>query len=183
MRLTMSLCMERLYSNIDISKPNLIMSIITRSIKNADREARYLNLGELKAIDDFYQNGEDRLRLAQILMANIDEIDNKASQRFWSRYPNTPSNTGNTTFRASCLRDRRWYLRLITYAIVLGDTEPIETSGIRGVKEMYESLEIPLKNWAECMKCLKQVTTEMLSLEDAKAIAPYFDYVIQGFGQ
>ncbi|HHP7232793.1 MAG TPA: allophycocyanin, partial [Xenococcaceae cyanobacterium] len=45
------------------------MSIITRSIANADREARYLSLGELKAIGDFYQGGQERLRLAQILMA------------------------------------------------------------------------------------------------------------------
>ncbi|MEM8718272.1 MAG: allophycocyanin subunit alpha-B [Cyanobacteria bacterium P01_G01_bin.39] len=157
------------------------MSIITRSIKSADRQARYLNLGELKAIEDFYQGGQDRLRLAQILVANEAEIVNKGSQRFWQRYPNTPSNTGNPTFRASCMRDQGWYLRLISYAIILGDIEPIETSGIEGVKEMYESLEIPLKNLAECMRCLKEVTTEMLSLEDAAAIAPYFDYIIQGF--
>lgn len=157
------------------------MSIITRSIKSADREARYLSLGELKAIADFYQGGQARLRLAQILVANESEIINKGSQKFWLRYPNTPSNTGNHTFRASCMRDQSWYLRLITYAIALGDTEPIEKSGIKGVKEMYESLEIPLKNLAECTRCLKEVTTEMLSLEDAAAIAPYFDYLIQGF--
>lgn len=157
------------------------MSIITRSIQSADRQARYLNQGELRAIADFYQGGEDRLRLAQILVANEAEIINKGSLRFWQRYPNTPSNTGNTTFRASCMRDQSWYLRLITYGIASGDTEPIDTSGIKGVKEMYESLEIPLKNWAECMRCLKEVTTEMLSLEDAAAIAPYFDYIIQGF--
>ena len=48
---------------------------------------------------------------------------------------------------------------------------------------MYESLEIPLKNLAECMRCLKEVTVEMLSLEDAAAIAPYFDHIIQGFGR
>lgn len=158
------------------------MSIITRSIKSADRQARYLNLGELQAIANFYQGGGDRLRLAQILVANEAEIVNRGSQRFWQRYPNTPSNTGNPTFRASCLRDQAWYLRLISYAIILEDTQPIETSGIKGVKEMYESLQIPLKNLAECMRCLKEVTTEMLNLEDAAAIAPYFDYIIQGFG-
>ncbi|HHP7231711.1 MAG TPA: allophycocyanin, partial [Xenococcaceae cyanobacterium] len=152
-----------------------------RSIANADREARYLSLGELKAIGDFYQGGQERLRLAQILMANEAAIINKGSQRFWSRYPHTPSNTGNPTLRASCLRDQSWYLRLITYAIVLNDIEPIAAIGIEGVKEMYESLEIPLKNWTECLRCLKEVTTEMLSLEDAARVAPYFDYVIQGF--
>ena len=45
---------------------------------------------------------------------------------------------------------------------------------------MYNSLEIPLRNVAECMRCLKEVTLDLLSLEDAAEVAPYFDYLIQG---
>ncbi|AFY77239.1 MAG: allophycocyanin [Hydrococcus sp. C42_A2020_068] len=156
------------------------MSIITRSIANADREARYLNLGELNAIRNFYEGGKNRLRIAQILTANEESIIARGSQKFWKRCPDTPSNTGNATFRASCMRDQGWYIRLITYAIVVGDIEPLEKTGIKGVREMYESLEIPLRNVVECMRCLKEVTLEMLSLEDAAEVAPYFDYLIQG---
>jgi allophycocyanin-B len=156
------------------------MSIITRSIKNADREARYLNLTELKTISEFYEKGKNRLRIASILTANEDTIVQKGSQRFWKRYPDTPSNSGNPTFRASCMRDQGWYIRLIASSLIVGDIEPLDKIGVRGVKEMYESLEIPLRNIVECMRSLKEVTLEMLSLEDAAEVAPYFDFLIQG---
>lgn len=156
------------------------MSIITKSIANADREARYLSAGELNAIRDFYEGGQQRLKLAIILVENTPQIVEKGSLKFWERCPNTPSNSGNKTYRASCMRDQGWYLRLITYSIVVGDVEPLSEIGIIGVQEMYDSLEIPLRNLVECIRCLKEVTLDLLSLEDAAEVAPYFDYLIQG---
>lgn len=156
------------------------MSIITQTIANADREARYLSRGELDAIGHFFEDGQHRLRIASILSANVQMIVEKGSQRFWQRCPITPSNSGNRTFRASCLRDQSWFIRLISYAVVVGDIDPLQASGIQGVKAMYLSLEIPLRNVAECMRCLKEVTLDLLSLEDAAEVAPYFDYLIQG---
>jgi len=44
------------------------MSIITKAIASADREARYLSPGELRTIRDFYNGGENRLRIATILI-------------------------------------------------------------------------------------------------------------------
>ncbi|UBF24297.1 allophycocyanin [Kovacikia minuta CCNUW1] len=156
------------------------MSIITRSIANADREARYLSVGELNAIRDFYETGRNRLRIANILATNEQKIVEKGSLRFWERCPVTPSNSGNPTYRASCMRDQTWYVRLIVSSLVVGDVDPIDKIGVRGAKEMYVSLGVPLRNLAECMRCLKEVSLEMLSLEDAAEVAPYFDYLIQG---
>ncbi|MEM8809315.1 MAG: allophycocyanin subunit alpha-B [Cyanobacteria bacterium P01_G01_bin.38] len=156
------------------------MSIITQAIANADREARYLSRGELDTISHFFQDGQQRLRVASILTNNVESIVEKGSQRFWQRCAVTPSNSGNPTFRASCLRDQGWFIRLISYAVVVGDIDPLQASGIRGAKEMYLSLEIPLRNLVECMRCLKEVTLDLLSLEDAAEVAPYFDYLIQG---
>jgi len=155
------------------------MSIITKSIAQADREARYLNAGELTAIEDFYQGGVSRLSLATILTENEQKIVQKASLRFWERCPDTPSNSGNRTYRASCLRDQSWYVRLVTYSLVVGDIEPLAEIGTIGVKEMYESLEIPLPNLVEAIRCLKEVSLELFSSKDANEVAPYFDYLIQ----
>jgi allophycocyanin alpha subunit len=41
------------------------MSIVTKSIVNADAEARYLSPGELGRIKGFVTSGESRLRIAQ----------------------------------------------------------------------------------------------------------------------
>jgi len=155
------------------------MSIITKTIAQADREARYLNAGELTAIRDFYEGGLSRLDLAAVLVENEKKIVEKASLKFWERCPDTPSNSGNRTYRASCLRDQSWYIRLITYSLVVGDIEPLAEIGTIGVKEMYESLEIPLPNLVEAVHCLKEVSLEFFSLQDVTEIAPYFDYLIQ----
>ncbi|MBF1988140.1 allophycocyanin subunit alpha-B [Fischerella thermalis] len=155
------------------------MSIIIKSILNADREARYLNAGELSAIQEFYESGVSRLNLAMTLTENEQKIVEKASLKFWERCPNTPSNSGNRMYRNSCLRDQSWYIRLITYAVVVGDVEPLAAIGTIGVKEMYESLEIPLPNLVEAIRCLKEVSLDLFTLENATEIAPYFDYLIQ----
>lgn len=156
------------------------MDIITRAISNADREARYLNFSELYAIGEFLSSGQNRLRIATILSASEQEIVQKASQRFWERCPDTPSNSGNSTYRAMCLRDQSWYIRLITYSIVVGDTEPLEKFGLHGVQEMYNSLGVPLRNVAESMNCLKDIALEMLPIEDVTEVSIYFNHLIQG---
>jgi allophycocyanin-B len=156
------------------------MSIITQSIANADREVRYLNPSELNAIDHFYRTGRERLRIATILSSHETQIVEQGSRRFWERCPITPSNCGNPVYQASCLRDQSWYVRLVTYAVVVGDIEPIEESGIRGAKQMYRSLGVPLDNLVNCMSCLKEAALDLLTIEDAIEVAPYFDYLIQG---
>jgi allophycocyanin-B len=156
------------------------MNVIVRSITNADREARYLNRGELNAIRDFYEGGGDRLRIAAILTSQERQIVEQGSLKFWERRPITPSNSCDSTFRASCLRDQAWYVRLVAYAVIIGDVEPIEDSGIQGAKIMYTSLGVPLENLVDCMQCLKTAALELLSLEDRVQVAPYFDYIIQG---
>jgi allophycocyanin-B len=155
------------------------MNVIVRSITNADREARYLSQGELSAIQDYYEQGRDRLRIAMILSTQEQQIVEQGSLKFWERCPITPSNSGNPTFRASCLRDQTWYVRLVTYAIVAGDIEPMEASGLQGAKTMYRSLGVPLDNLMICMQCLKVAALELLTLEDRMQVSPYFDYLIQ----
>jgi len=43
------------------------VSIVTKSIVNADAEARYLSPGELDRIKSFVLSGQRRLRIAQTL--------------------------------------------------------------------------------------------------------------------
>jgi allophycocyanin-B len=44
---------------------------------------------------------------------------------------------------------------------------------------MYNSLEIPLRNIVECMRCVKEEAVSLMSSEDAAEVAPYFDYIIR----
>jgi allophycocyanin-B len=155
------------------------MSIVTELILNADSEARYPAPKELRVFQDFAKTGEQRIRIAKILAENEQQIVQNGSARFWERCPNTPSNSGNERKTASCQRDQGWYIRLIAYSILAGSERPLEEIGTIGIKEMYNNLEIPLRNIVECMSCLKEVAVSMMSEEDAVEVGPYFDYIMR----
>lgn len=158
------------------------MSVVSQFILRADDELRYPTSGELKSIKDFLETGEQRMRIANTLAENEKKIVQQASKQLWQKRPDFIAPGGNAygeRQRALCLRDYGWYLRLITYGILSGDKEPIEKIGLIGVREMYNSLGVPVPGMVESIRCLKQASLSLLSAEDAQKASPYFDYIIQ----
>jgi allophycocyanin alpha subunit len=157
------------------------MSIVTKSIVNADAEARYLSPGELDRIKGFVSSGDQRLRIAQILTESRERIVKQAGDQLFQKRPDVVSPGGNAygeEMTATCLRDMDYYLRLVTYGVVAGDVTPIEEIGLVGVKEMYNSLGTPIPAVAESVRCMKSVASGLLSGEDAAEASAYFDYVV-----
>ncbi len=68
---------------------------------------------------------------------------------------------------------------MITYGVLSGDKDPIEDIGLIGVKDMYNSLGVPMPGMVEAVRCLKEASLALLDDEDAKEAAPYFDFIIQ----
>ncbi|MBF2007101.1 MAG: allophycocyanin [Chlorogloeopsis fritschii C42_A2020_084] len=155
------------------------MSVVTELILNADSESRYPAPKELRIFQDFVKTGDQRIRIAKILSDNEQLIVQRGSQRFWERCPNTPSNSGNERKTASCQRDQGWYVRLVAYSVLAGSEKPLEEIGTVGIKEMYNNLEIPLRNIVEAMRCIKEEAVSLMSEEDAVEVGPYFDYIIR----
>ena len=158
------------------------MSVVSQVILKADDELRYPSTGELKNIKDFLQTGEQRMRIAIALSENEKKIVQQASKQLWQKRPDFISPGGNAygeRQRALCLRDYGWYLRLVTYGILSGGKEPIEKIGLIGVREMYNSLGVPVPGMVESIRCLKKASLDLLTAEDAAETAPYFDYIIQ----
>ena len=159
------------------------MSIVTKSIVNADAEARYLSPGELDRIKAFVTSGEQRLRIAQVLTDSRERIVKEAGDQLFQKRPDVVSPGGNAygeEMTATCLRDMDYYLRLVTYGVVAGDVTPIEEIGLVGAKEMYKSLGTSLDAVAESVRIMKTVASGLLSGEDANEAGSYFDYVVGG---
>ncbi len=157
------------------------MSIVTKSIVNADAEARYLSPGELDRIKNFVTGGERRLRIAQAMTENRERIVKQAGDQLFQKRPDIVSPGGNAygeEMTATCLRDLDYYLRLVTYGIVSGDVTPIEEIGVVGVREMYNSLGTPIPGVAEGIRAMKNVVSSLMSGEDASEAGSYFDYLI-----
>ncbi len=157
------------------------MSIVTKSIVNADAEARYLSPGELDRIKAFVTGGESRLRIAQIMTESRERIVKEAGDRLFQKRPDVVSPGGNAygeEMTATCLRDMDYYLRLITYGVVSGDVTPIDEIGLVGVREMYKSLGTDIGAVAQSVREMKDIAGSLMSAEDAAEAASYFDYVI-----
>ncbi len=158
------------------------MSVVTQVILNADDELRYPSSGELRSIQDFLTTGSQRLRIAALLADNEKKIVQEASKTLWKKRPDFIAPGGNAygeKQRALCLRDYGWYLRLISYGVLAGDKDPIEKIGLIGVREMYNSLGVPVPGMVESIRSLKTASLALMSDEDSTAAAPYFDYIIQ----
>lgn len=158
------------------------MSVVSQVILKADDDLRYPSSGELKNIQSFLQTGEQRIRIVTTLAENEKKIVERASKQLWQQHPEYISAGGNANGqkqRAQCLRDYGWYLRLVTYGILAGDKDPIERIGLIGVRDMYNSLGVPVDGMADSIKALKEAALNLLTEADAAAAAPYFDYIIQ----
>nr|YP_009511588.1 allophycocyanin gamma subunit [Melanthalia intermedia]AXI97465.1 allophycocyanin gamma subunit [Melanthalia intermedia] len=159
------------------------MSLVSQIIINADSELRYLSVGELKSIQSYLETGEQRINVSCILRNKEQEIIQKASKAIFQIHPEYIAPGGNAEGagkRSLCIRDYGWYLRIITYGVLAGDKESIEKIGVIGVREMYNSLGVPVLGMIGAIKCLKESAVKMLNDEENKIVAPYFDFIIQG---
>lgn len=157
------------------------MSIIKKLIVNADAESRYLTPGEMDQIKGFMISGERRLQLIKVLNASRERIVKQAASQLFKQRPRLVSPGGNAygeQMTATCLRDMDYYLRLITYSVAAGETTPIEEIGLIGVRQMYNSLGTPIDAVAESVRAMKNMTTSLMSGEDASEVGAYFDYLI-----
>jgi allophycocyanin-B len=139
---------------------------------------RYPTPAEIRMIQNFCHTGERRIAIANTLVKNQRRIVDMASEKFWKLCPNTPSNTGNMRKTSSCQRDQGWYIRLVAYCVLAGNEQPLAEIGTIGMKEMYQSLGIPLANWVEALRCIKAEAQELLG-DEAVYVTPYFDHIIQ----
>lgn len=159
------------------------MSIITQIIINADNELRYPTIGELEVLSDYLKSGEERINIITSIKEKEQLIIQSASKAIFQIYPEYIAPGGNAEGarkRSLCLRDYSWYLRLITYGVLSGDKETIENIGIIGVREMYNSLGVPIIGMIDAIECLKKASLDILNDEDATIIAPYFDFITTG---
>lgn len=157
------------------------MSVVKKLIVDADAETRYPTAGELEQITILAKSSDRRLRLAQALTTNRESIIKQAGNQLFQKRPDIVSPGGNAygqALTATCLRDMDYYLRLITYAVVAGDATPIEEIGVIGVRQMYRSLGTPIEGVVESVRAMKNVTSTMMSSEDAREAGAYFDYLI-----
>nr|YP_010850341.1 Allophycocyanin gamma subunit [Lophurella caespitosa]WGH13202.1 Allophycocyanin gamma subunit [Lophurella caespitosa] len=158
------------------------MSIVTKIILDADNELRYPSIGEFEGLKDYFNHSEERINIVCILRDKQEDILKLASKAIFQIHPEYIAPGGNAEGarkRSLCLRDYGWYLRLVTYGVLSGEKESIEQLGTIGVKEMYNSLGVPILGMTDSIECLKNASLEFLSDAQANCVTPYFNFIIQ----
>nr|YP_009391148.1 allophycocyanin gamma subunit [Dipterocladia arabiensis]ARW59292.1 allophycocyanin gamma subunit [Dipterocladia arabiensis] len=158
------------------------MSLISKLIINADNELRYPSVGELQSIQNYFETAEQRIIISKILRDKEQEIIQKASKAIFKLHPEYIAPGGNAEGarkRSLCLRDYSWYLRVVTYGVLAGDKDSIEKIGLIGVREMYNSLGVPILGMIDAIECLKSAIIDILDEEKFIFVCPYFDFIIQ----
>jgi allophycocyanin-B len=161
------------------------VSVINQIIESADDQLRYLSVSELQAVKDYMTTGEKRLQIAQVLTENKKRIIDQAQKQLFTKRPEYVQPGGNAYGDKrynQCLRDYDWYLRLVTYGIIAGSKEPIESIGLVGVREMYNALNVPIPGMIDAIVFLKEAALSLLEPASAAEAAPYFDYIINAMG-
>lgn len=164
------------------------MSVITQMILQADNELRYLTAGELNNLRDYLNSAEKRFRIINTLRDREKEIINQSTKMLFQMHPeyiNVGGNAAGSKQRSLCIRDYGWYLRLITYGILAGDKTPIEKIGTFGVRDMYNSLNVPIIGMVDSIKCLKSVAISEFrnNKEYIEIVIPYFDYLAEAIAR
>nr|YP_010851529.1 Allophycocyanin gamma subunit [Echinothamnion hystrix]WGH14588.1 Allophycocyanin gamma subunit [Echinothamnion hystrix] len=158
------------------------MSVVTKIILDADNELRYPSIGEFEGLKNYFNHSEERIIIVRILRDKQEDIIKLASKAIFQIHPEYIAPGGNAEGakkRSLCLRDYGWYLRLVTYGILSGEKESIEQLGTIGVKEMYNSLGVPILGMTDSIECLKNASLEFLSDSQADCVVPYFNFIIQ----
>jgi Phycobilisome protein. len=141
------------------------VSVINQIIETADDQLRYLSVSELEAIRNYMTTGERRLQIAQVLAENKKRIIDQAQKQLFAKRPEYVQPGGNAYGDKrynQCLRDYDWYLRLVTYGIIAGSKEPIESIGLIGVREMYNALNVPIAGMIDAIVFLKEAALSLL---------------------
>lgn len=156
---------------------------VTSLISTYDTTGRYLDRDALDSLKSYFTTGNDRVKAAAWISANAASIVKDAGKALFEQVPELirPGGNAYTTRRyAACLRDMDYYLRYSSYALVAGDTDVLTERVLNGLRETYNSLEVPIGPTVMGVQIMKDMLKQQLSeqgVEDTAFVDEPFDYI------
>jgi phycobilisome core component len=154
-----------------------------------DITGRYLDSNALDSLKSYFIQGEARVKVAALINGNAADIVKQASLRLFELVPELlrPGGNAYTTRRYSaCLRDMDYYLRYASYAIVAGNNEVIDERVLQGLKETYNSLNVPIAPTVRGIQLMKEAVKAMAAeagVADTSFIDSPFEHLCRDFSE
>jgi phycobilisome core component len=160
---------------------------VTNLIRNYDVTGRYLDRDALDTLKGYFASGTDRIAAAAVINANSAAIAKGAGARLFEEVPELIRAGGNayTTRRYSaCLRDMDYYLRYASYALVAGDNNVLDERVLQGLREVYNSLGVPIGPTVRGIQIMKEMVKAMSAdagIADTSFIDEPFEHLAREF--
>jgi phycobilisome core component len=176
--------LQALNSFIGIIRENCFMrDAVTSLIRNYDIAGRYFDRNAIDDLKAYFNSGMARVQVAGLINSDAAGIVKQAATRLFDEIPELirPGGNAYTTRRyAACLRDMDYYLRYASYALVAGDTDVLDERVLEGLRETYNSLEVPIAPTVRGIQIMKDIVREMAlaaGIGNATLVDQPFDYM------
>ncbi len=139
---------------------------VTSLIKNYDNTGRYLDRNAMDDLKFYFSTGLVRLQAAGVINAKAAAIVKQSALRLYEEVPELirPGGNSYTTRRyAACLRDMDYYLRYASYALVAGNSDVLDERVLEGLRETYNSLEVPVGPTVIGIQIMKDIVREQVA--------------------
>uniref|UniRef100_UPI0030018759 allophycocyanin beta 18 subunit n=1 Tax=Anunuuluaehu liula TaxID=3049639 RepID=UPI0030018759 len=162
---------------------------ITNILNKYDLTGKYLDKIAINELEYYFSNALKRIKTIEIINSQASTIVKEAAAKLYEEQPELlrPGGNSYTTRRyAACLRDIEYYLRYASYAIIAGNTNILNERVLDGLRETYNSLNVPLAPTVRSIKILEEIIQNELNfnnINDRIIINAPFQYMITSLSE
>lgn len=162
---------------------------ITNILNKYDLTGKYLDKFAVNELEIYFSNAIKRIKTIETINSKATTIIKETAAILYEEQPELlrPGGNSYTTRRyAACLRDIEYYLRYTSYAIIAGNTNILNERVLDGLRDTYNSLNVPLAPTIRSIQILEDIIQSELKFietSDRFIISEPFQYIIESLSE